>query len=193
MDEVFSDYAFSSDPGRLATAASCTETLVFTLSGVAKVLGLPQMKLAWMATAGPEDWAGEAARRLEIILDTYLSVNTPVQNALPFWLDQRWHVQAEILNRISENLDTLKRLSTHAGAASCLHAEGGWYAVLKLPKTRAEEAWAIEFLEKDHVYVHPGYFFDFEDEPFIVVSLLPEPHVFEEGARRILGRADRDL
>jgi len=187
-DEVFSDYAFETDKNRAGTLAGNTEALTFTLSGISKVLGLPQMKLGWIVVSGPENRVAKAVARLEIIADTFLSVNTPAQNALECWLRDRESVQAPIRARTAENLSFLRQQFEKPHSAELLNVEGGWYATLRLPRTQTEEAWCLEFLEKDLTHVHPGYFFDFHDEAYIVVSLLALPQVFREGVTRILQR-----
>ncbi|MBI3999668.1 MAG: pyridoxal phosphate-dependent aminotransferase [Candidatus Omnitrophica bacterium] len=188
-DEVFSDYSFSEDSDRVLTLAGAThEMITFTLGGISKMLGLPQMKLSWILAGGPTETLRFLLERLEVILDTYLSVNTPAQRALVSWLPLKHSIQGEIKDRVQKNLALLIALLSQTHPASCLPMEGGWYAVLRLPKIQSEEEWALEFLEKDHVYLHPGYFFDFEEEVYIVISLLPPCNIFKEGISRILTR-----
>ncbi|HFB98343.1 MAG TPA: pyridoxal phosphate-dependent aminotransferase, partial [Bryobacterales bacterium] len=160
IDEVFHDYRIEAGP---APTAGGIEGPVFLLNGLSKILGLPQMKLAWIAALGPGQ--EEALRRLELIADTYLSVATPVQHALQEWLRLRPGFQAQVTARLRSNL---ARLQAAVGGSPCdaLRVEGGWYAVLRLPQVRAEEDWALLFLEQDGVLVQPGYFFDFEEEAF---------------------------
>ena len=189
-DEVFSDYAWNREPVRIPSVAGNPDILTFALNGISKMLLLPQMKLAWMAASGPEKLRDDAVSRLEIILDTYLSVNTPVQRALPEWLKLRPVIQKEIIDRILEN----KRALEEAAAGSpceLLRADGGWYAALKLPDVKNEESWVLELLGQNHVLVHPGYFFDFPAEAFVVLSLIVPPAVFREGINRILARASQ--
>jgi aspartate/methionine/tyrosine aminotransferase len=167
------------------------EVLNFTLGGISKTLGLPQMKLAWIAMNGPEALLKDACQRLEIIQDTYLSVNTPAQNTLAFWFSKKEIIQNEIKARIKENWDVLKNVGVGlkpAPTLQCLEPEGGWYGILKIPKTQSEEEWVIQFLEEDRTLVHPGYFFDFEEEAYLVISLMTEPNSFQEGIVRILKR-----
>ena len=188
-DEVFFDYQHSIPVDE--AAASLLEnknTLSFTLGGLSKSLGLPQMKVSWIVVNGPDDLVQEAGGRLEIILDTYLSVTTPSQNALPQWLSLNSLIQQEIKKRLHENGQFLEQNT--CPLCTCLPAEGGWYIILKLPKTLSEEEWVVRFLEEDGVYVHPGYFFDFADEPYAVLSLLTFPGVFQEGVRRIIKRVE---
>ncbi len=187
-DEVFSDYAFLNDPNCSSSLATNQEVLTFTLSGISKVLGLPQMKLGWIVATGPKEILKPCIERLEFILDTYLSVNTPVQHALSFWFSLKNSIQNEIAGRIQKNrIFLLDQIGT-SHPASCLKTEGGWYAIVRIPTVLSEEEWVLEFLEKDHVYLHPGYFFDFEEEAYVVLSLLPHPETFKEGVSRILAR-----
>ncbi len=182
-DEVFHDYAFDRNQNFPSLAAN-NENLTFTLGGLSKMLGLPQMKLSWIVVSGPKAIAAEAIARLEIIADTYLSVNTPVQNALPVWMKLRTAIQDEIMTRVNVNRTFL---SEHCGKA-CLHSDGGWYAVLKLNPDMDEEKLVEDLLIQDQVYVHPGYFFNFNDEPHLIISLLPMKEDFEEGLKRVINR-----
>lgn len=185
-DEVFFDYAWNPDLRGVSFAAG-SETLTFTMSGVSKILGLPQMKIGWIAVSGPEKEKREALRRLEIIADAYLSVNTPAQHALPFWLENAEAVSGEILRRVQNNFDAFMKLP-EAGRFIKERPQGGWYAAADLPDSRSDEDWALHLLGAEHVLVHPGYLFDLEGPPKAVISLLPEPEIFLEGARRILRR-----
>jgi len=189
-DEVFSDYRFDQDKKIVPGLAGNSPVLTFSLGGASKSLGLPQMKIGWVIGSGPEELVKPALERMEIILDTYLSVNTPVINSLPSWLKLQSSIQQEISGHLLENRDYLRKKSSSIPSCQCLHVEGGWYAILKLPAVKNEEAWTFEFLEKDRVFVHPGYFFDFEEESFIVLSLLVSPKVFQEGVARILSRLE---
>ncbi len=186
-DEVFSDYGFQNDSQRKISFSETQEVLTFTLGGISKSLGLPQMKLSWMVLSGPEKIVSQALARLEIIADTYLSVNTPAQEALRNWFSHQNQIQNEIKERIRSNQFWLKK-QLPGSSVSCLNSEGGWYTILKLPDVKTEEEWILEFLEQDRVLVHPGYFFDFEEEAYIVLSLLPECAQFQEGCNRILSR-----
>jgi aspartate/methionine/tyrosine aminotransferase len=196
-DEVFSRYALRKDPrpgspstpGARASSALEAEgaPLVLALGGLSKLAALPQMKVAWMAVGGESRRVDEALARLEVISDAFLSVGTPVQHALPELLASRARAEAAILARLRRNAAVLR--DTFAGsAASVLDAQGGWYATLRLPRTRGEEEWALAFLEEDAVYVHPGHFFDFEDEAYVVLSLLTPEDALRDGARRIATR-----
>ncbi len=186
-DEVFFDYTFDRRTDRVSLAEN-KQALTFVLGGLSKTLCLPQMKLSWIIVNGPEAQVKAAAERLEIILDTYLSVNTPVQNALKDWLQLQPEIHAEVMSRVIDNRNFLARHIKGIKGCECLNAEGGWYTIVRLPETMSEEEWGLEFLNNDHVFVHPGYFFDFFDEPLIVVSLLPKPEHFREGITRIFKR-----
>jgi len=186
-DEVFSDYPLGENPRKVLSLVETKDILCFCLGGLSKSLGLPQMKLSWIVLNGPPEKLRSAIGRLEVIADTYLSVNTPAQNALPDWLLGQDSIQQEILGRLRQNQEFLKK-AVSGSPCEYLPSQGGWYAILKLPDCRTEEAWVLDFLENDHVFVHPGYFFDFREEPYVVLSLLPEPSVLEEGITRILKR-----
>ncbi len=184
-DEVFSDYALGPDPHRIATLAEQTQALSFSLGGLSKIAGLPQMKLGWIAIGGPPALAAQAFERLEWIADTYLSVATPVQHALPRLLESGEAVRRQIAARVQGNLTTLRGLAK-GSSVTILDVEGGWYAPARIPRTRSEEAWALDLLEHRDVLVQPGFFYDFESEAFLVLSLLPEPAMFQEGAARVI-------
>lgn len=187
-DEVFADYAFVADPERAPSLAGCEEVLTFVLDGLSKSAGLPQMKLGWIVVGGPEDLRRRAFERLELIADAYLSVAAPVQHALPRLLEAGRSVQRQITDRLRSNLETLTGLMRSHPASESLRVEGGWYAILRVPRTRTEEDWCLELLARDGVLVQPGFFYDFPSEAFLVLSLLTPPDVFAEGARRILIR-----
>jgi hypothetical protein len=189
VDEVFLDFPLSTAGGR--TFADSNDGLVFVLSGLSKLAGLPQMKLGWIAIAGERDRRKEAALRLEHIADSYLSVGTPVQVAAPELLNLSPEVRRLISERTRRNLETLKREVSSAPAVTLAIPEGGWYAPLRLPAVKTSEEWALSLLEEESVYVHPGSFFGFEVEAYVVVSLLTPEEVFDEGTRRILSRTTR--
>jgi aspartate/methionine/tyrosine aminotransferase len=184
VDEVFLDYSHDGAP-RSSFVANA-EALTFTLSGVSKISALPQMKLAWVATSGPEEMVREAGARLEIIADTFLSMNAPVQLAAPVLLDQRKQIQPILLDRLRENLAELDGLL--AGRPSCtrLLVEGGWYVVVRVPVIESDEDLAIRLLREARVSVHPGHFYDFAGEGHLVLSLITEPEDFHEGVARLL-------
>jgi len=190
-DEVFADFAFGLDPRRVPTLASDGPCLAFSLGGLSKACGLPQLKLGWIAVSGPAALRADALARLEVVADTYLSVGTPVQEALPSILARRAELHGPIAARVRANRDALARRLDRGSAVSLLHAEGGWSAVLHLPVHAGEEDWAVRLLEEADLVVHPGYFFEFDGEGFVVASLLTPPEALAEGASRILSRVDR--
>jgi aspartate/methionine/tyrosine aminotransferase len=161
--------------------------LTFTLSGLSKIAALPQMKVAWVVTSGPRELASAAMGRLEVIADTYLSMNAPVQWAVPVLLEQRKNIQRQLLERVRKNLAELDRQL--AGQKSCqrLNVEGGWYAVLRVPVTRSDEELAIELVREKSVLVHPGHFYDFPSDGYLVLSLITAEGEFREGIGRVLG------
>jgi aspartate/methionine/tyrosine aminotransferase len=185
-DEVFADFAFADDPRRAASVARDGAALAFALGGLSKSCALPQLKLAWLTVTGPEPARAQALARLEVIADTYLSVSTPVQVAAPELLARREELQAPVRERLRANLDALRARLAPASPASLLQPEGGWYAVLRVPATISEEERVARLLEDQDVLVHPGYFFDFPREAFLVVSLLPPCDDFAEGIDRVL-------
>jgi len=178
-DEVFLD--FTLDGNRAASFATNSAVLTFTLSGLSKIAGLPQMKAAWLAVSGPQDLRREAVARLEVIADTYLSANAPVQLAMPAFLDQRHSFQEQLLSRVRENLAELDHLLAGQNACSRLATEGGWYAALRVPAIHGDEELALRLLISDNVYVHPGHLFDFPMDGFLVVSLITPATVFSRG------------
>ena len=185
-DEVFLDYGLGTvEPRSLAATAEC---LTFTLNGLSKTAALPQMKLGWIVSSGPADLVEAALQRLEVIADTYLSVGTVVQWALLELLERRHGIQRQILARVAENLEGLDARLAKQSLCSRLEVEAGWSVIVRVPNVRTDEEWAVELLEKDGVLVHPGHFFNFATEGYLVASLLLPPEVFEEGMARLLGR-----
>jgi alanine-synthesizing transaminase len=184
VDEVFLDYAL--DGVRRPTFAANRDALTFTLSGLSKISALPQMKLAWEVISGPEELAHAAVQRLEVIADTYLSVNAPIQLAAPVFLDQRKQVQALLLNRVLANLKELDYLLSRQKTCVRLNVEGGWYAVLRVPVTQSDEDLAIAIIQKLSVLLHPGHFYDFSSDGYLVVSLIAETKDFSEAIKRVL-------
>jgi alanine-synthesizing transaminase len=182
-DEVFLDYAAGADPAR--SFAFHDAVLTFTLSGISKISLLPQMKLAWMVVSGPRALAQIAVERLEIITDTYLSPSTPVQLALPKFLELRHELQTQLRRRISINLEVLDSVLRESKLITRLEREGGWYAVLRVPATGSDEDLAVALLERGSVLVHPGHFFDFPKDGFLVVSLITPEQQFQEGVWRV--------
>ena len=190
VDEVFNGYPIDPLPSAVGSVLSASaEVLTFVLGGLSKAVGLPQLKLAWIAVDGPDDEIEPALDALDLVLDTYLSVSTPVLHAAARLLLAGTAVADQIRARIAANHRALTRLVAKHPAAGLLRTEGGWYAVVQVPATRSEEALALELLEQDHVLVHPGYFFDFSREAFLVTSLLPEPERFAAAIERVLARA----
>ena len=186
-DEVFRDYAFADDADRVSTLAGDPfsenrRALTFSMSGLSKIAGLPQMKLGWIVAGGPN--SDRALDALELIADTYLSVSTPIQVALPRLLALSSGIMEQIRQRTASNLVRLREI-VRGSAATLLRTEGGWYAVLQVPRTRTEEEWTLKLLGESDVLVQPGFFFDFESEAFLVLSLLPEPATFAEGVSRL--------
>lgn len=182
-DEVFADYPRD---GRMCpSAAAGHDALTFVLGGLSKSIGLPQAKLGWIGVDGPTTMVAEAMERLETICDAYLSVSTPVQIAAPHLLKAGASLRLQIHDRIRQNIVVLERMAAASPACTVLPAEGGWYAVVQVPAITSEEAFAVQLLERTGALVHPGYFFDFEREAFIVISLLPEPERFEAGLQAL--------
>lgn len=188
-DEVFYDFPIGAESGM--SLAGNDATLTFTLGGLSKYLGLPQMKLSWILLSGPDQLVQEARQRLEIIADTYLSVNTPVQRALTQWLAQADQLQQPIIDRVRENWKFLTEEASGLKGTQVLQAAGGWYAVLKVTPHKSEEEWVLKLLSKYHVFVHPGYFYDLEDGPYLVISLIVPVDRFREGVRRMLSRIEQ--
>ena len=184
-DEVFADYSFEDDPERVRSLVDEQDALAFSLSGLSKVAGLPQLKLGWIVASGPDSPRRRAHENLELIADTYLSVGTPVQLAATKLLALRNEIQTSILTRVRSNRDFLAGSIGRDSPFRALPSEGGWYAVIQAPRIRSEEQWALHLLDSDDVLVQPGFFFDFESEAFLVVSLLTPEAVFREGIRRI--------
>jgi len=183
-DEVFSDYAFGDDPDRVPTLAGIDAGLAFSMSGLSKIAGLPQMKLGWIVASGSPRHRQPAMERLEWIADTYLSVGTPVQCAAARLFEIGDSIQQQIRARTYENLQFAAR--TVSGAATLLAVEGGWYVVVQVPRVRSEEEWAMELLTRRNLLVQPGFFYDFESEAFLVLSLLTPPELFREGLDRLV-------
>jgi aspartate/methionine/tyrosine aminotransferase len=184
VDEVFLDYALDDIPH--PTFATNPDGLTFTLSGLSKISALPQMKLAWIAVSGPPVEAQGAMERLEVIADTYLSVSTPVQWATSTMLEQRSTVQAQILDRVRHNLSELDSQLSQQTSCVRLSAEGGWYAVLRVPVTQSDEDLSIAVLREKRVLVHPGHFYDFPQDGFLVLSLISPEAEFRLGVGEIL-------
>jgi alanine-synthesizing transaminase len=184
VDEVFLDYAH--DGASRSSFASNDQVLTFTLSGISKISSLPQMKVAWIAASGSEEVKREALARLEVISDTYLSMNAPLQLATPVLIDQRKGIQPLLLDRLRANLQDLDQQLAHQKTCERLSVEGGWYVVLRVPALQSDEDLAIDLLRKVAVLVHPGHFYDFPRDGYLVLSLITPIEVFREGIGRIL-------
>jgi aspartate/methionine/tyrosine aminotransferase len=206
VDEVFLDYRLdAAAPFALAGTAAAVaqsatvsslppyasfagnrEVLTFTLSGLSKISALPQMKVSWVVTSGPEAEVEAAMGRLEVIADTYLSMNAPIQWAVPVLMEERKNIQRQLLERVKKNLAELDRQL--AGQKSCqrLGVAGGWYAVLRVPVTRSDEELAIELVREKSVMVHPGHFYDFPSDGYLVLSLITNQQEFRDGIGRVL-------
>ena len=184
VDEVFLDYVHDGRPK--PSFAAHDDALTFTLSGLSKISALPQMKLAWIMVSGPETEATEAMHRLEVIADTYLSLNAPVQLAAQILVDQRQRVQQQLMSRIRGNLAELDRQLAHYTSCVRLLIEGGWYAVLRVPVTKSDEDRAVQLLFERSVLIHPGHFYDFPNDGYLVLSLITPEATFREGISRVL-------
>jgi alanine-synthesizing transaminase len=189
-DEVFVDYAHGELPSdRLPTFAGRDRVLGFTLSGLSKVCALPQVKLGWTVMSGPAALVEPALARLEVIADTYLSVSTPVQRALPELLAARGAIQGAIRARVSANLRALDAAIAEAGddgVVRRLPCDGGWSVIVEVPRTLDEDGWIARLLDEERILVHPGYFFDLDREGYLVVSLLPEEREFQDAIGRLV-------
>jgi len=183
-DEVFLDYALAKDPP--LTFSSNPSVLTFTLSGLSKISGLPQMKIAWIAASGPQPLLSDAMNRLEVIADTYLSMNAPLQWAVPVMLEERHSIQSQLLQRTVANLAQLDSQLASQTFCRRLEVEGGWYAVLRVPVAGSDEELAIALLRETGVLVQPGHFYDFASDGYLVISLITPSDEFAEGIRRLL-------
>jgi alanine-synthesizing transaminase len=193
-DEVFAEYTLNDVGGgaRSGSVLAQRRALTFCLGGLSKSIGLPQVKLGWIGIGGPDALVDAALDRLDLIADTYLSVSTPVQLAAPLLIERGHEVRTQIQMRIQGNLRALERAVARAPGCTLLHPEAGWTAVLRVPATRAEEDLVLGLLEEDRVLIMPGYFYDFPREAYLVVSLLPDPAVFNEAVARVLARAEAE-
>ena len=186
-DEVFLDYSQADWNNGSFSFSSNNQALTFTLSGLSKISALPQMKLAWIVVSGPGELKRTALERLDVIADTYLSLNAPVQLAAKALLDQRHTLQPQVMARIWENVKELDRQLAAQKSCSRLEVEGGWNVVLRVPATRSDEDLAIELLRNCSVLVHPGHFYDFARDGYLVLSLITPAAEFGEGISRLLG------
>jgi alanine-synthesizing transaminase len=195
VDEVFLDFSFAEggSPRRGPSGVRGAESLsvgghpclTFVLSGISKIAALPQMKAAWICACGPEPELREALARLEVVADTFLSMNAPVQCALPSWLTSVGAIQEQIRRRTTANLRSLDAVLAGAPAVTRLAVEAGWYAVLRVPALGSDEDLAVRLVEERGVSVHPGYFFGFPESGWLVVSLLAEPEEFRRGVEAV--------
>ena len=186
-DEVFADYRLDPSPASTHVLAA-SEVLAFSLGGLSKSAGLPQLKLGWIGFGGPTAKVDEAIAAYEIVADTYLSVSTPVQAAAAELIEHGAGIRAQIHARVKRNLESLRAHAKPFPAVAALPVEGGWSAVLQVPSVGSEESLVLALLDHDEVLVHPGYFFDFPREAFIVISLLVEPALFDRAIARVLPR-----
>ena len=183
-DEVFRDFALGD--AHPASFVANSRALTFTVSGLSKICGLPQMKASWMVLSGPPQHKADALRRLEVIADTYLSMNAPVQLAIPAFLSLRHYFQKQLMARVRNNLKELDRLLDAKKVCARREIEGGWNAVLHVPATRTDEDLVIELLTAHGVHAHPGYLYDFPSDGNLIVSLITPEEQFAEGIRRLL-------
>jgi aspartate/methionine/tyrosine aminotransferase len=184
-DEVFAGYPIVPRPDAVSMLGE-SRVLTFTLGGLSKYAGLPQLKLGWMVVSGPDDIVADAMDRLELICDTYLSVSTPVQVAASQLIASGKGVRDAIRQRVQQNYRELVHLAQASPSVRVIEPEGGWSVVIEVPETVGEEALVRRILDEEHVVVHPGYFFDIQQGAHIVVSLLPEPDVFADAITRVL-------
>jgi aspartate/methionine/tyrosine aminotransferase len=186
-DEVFGDFAFAYED-RYGSFALNPSALTFVLAGLSKSCGVPQAKLAWIVTAGPEAAVRQALQRLEWVGDTFLSVSSTIQAAAPALLANRSVFQESVIERIQINLEQLDALVSRHPEIERLIVDGGWSVVLRVSSERSEDEWVRDLLRQD-VAVFPGHFFDFPDETNLVISLLPPPRVFATAIERLCALA----
>jgi aspartate/methionine/tyrosine aminotransferase len=190
-DEVFADYMWSGATADTGHVIREERALTFSLGGLSKTVGLPQVKLGWIAIGGPDRTVEDARARLELAADTYLSVSTPVQLAAEALFAGGAVVRSQIQARLAGNLETLAARAARTPSCQVLSADGGWSVVIQVPSFHSEEDLVLALLEEHDVVVHPGYFFDFPRESYLVVSLLGRPEEFAEGVSRVFARFDR--
>jgi aspartate/methionine/tyrosine aminotransferase len=192
VDEVFIDYPLVTTQEIISTAGG-SDVLTFTLNGISKMCGLPQMKLGWFVVGGSGLDVQEACERTEVLCDTFLSVNSPVQVALPRLLQYGEIIRQQIQKRIKSNYSLLQSFTNHQSPFTTHQCEGGWYGILRVPKIKTDEEWAIELLEKRNVHCFPGYFFDFQTEGNLVISLLAEEEIFNQSINEIRKHVEMSL
>ncbi|MBV9081668.1 MAG: pyridoxal phosphate-dependent aminotransferase [Acidobacteriaceae bacterium] len=183
-DEVFSDYSMADRHGFVWSFSEFDSALTVSLNGLSKTAGMPQMKLGWMVLNGPASQVALARGRLEIVLDTYLSVATPVQRALTHLFDIGATVRDKLKRRVRKNLEAAHEILSRS-PAHCLHTEGGWSAIIQLPNILSEEHWIARLVEEALVAAQPGYFYDMASEPFVIVSLITRPDIFRDALGRL--------
>jgi hypothetical protein len=186
VDEVFADYPLDTRDPLTDIAAGESDVLTFSLGGLSKTVGLPQLKLGWMVVGGPASERATALAALELIADTYLSVGTPVQVAAAHLLAAGGQVRQAIHDRVSHNLGVLRAATLRNPSCQVLRVEGGWSAAIRVPSISEEEQLVLDLLEHEQILVHPGYFFDFPRPTHLVVSLLPQPDMFADAVDRAL-------
>jgi aspartate/methionine/tyrosine aminotransferase len=184
VDEVFESYNYLSNSRYQTSWISKAPVLSFSLNGISKLLGLPQLKLSWMVISSTSQDTAAVLNRLDIIADTFLSVNTPAQVALPRLLRQSHDIHGQIHMRVHSNFHLLKKIFADS-SVSVFHSEGGWYAILQLPQFRRDDEWAVELLLRQNILVYPGHFFDMKQSSCIVISLLLLPDIFTDALTRI--------
>ena len=185
-DEVFYDYRFAKGSVSVESFAALNEVPTFTLNGLSKMLGLPQLKLAWLMVNGPDSFVEEAIERLELISDTYLSVNSPVQLALPEMLSLRHGIQVQVRGLLERNHKHLEEIIKKYPMCECLRVDGGWSVILRFPALMDDELWALKIFEEEDVLIHPGCFFHFPKDGYFVLSLLVKHELFRTGIERVL-------
>ena len=186
VDEVFLDYGIFGGEGSFVGGEH--PMLTFTLNGLSKIAGLPQMKAAWIVAQGPEKAVlAEALARLEVIADTFLSMNSPVMNALPHWLESRGSIQRQILERIGVNYRRAVEICAESGMMDVLRMEAGWSLILKVPVRGRDEELALQLVQEQGVVVHPGSFYGMESGGRLVVSLIVPEEQFARGLRQLAG------
>jgi len=190
-DEVFADYELEPGASRRAGRATARrDVLSFALGGMSKSVGLPQVKLGWIAAGGPDAMVEAALERLDLVCDTYLAVSMPVQSAAAVLLDRGAAVRSQIAARVATNYRELSLQCARTPSCGVLRSDGGWYAVMHVPSFESEEDLTVSLLTNAGVLAHPGYFFDFPRESFLVFSLLPQEGSFSDGITRVLRHFD---
>jgi alanine-synthesizing transaminase len=191
VDEVFSDFTGAKRPDRIRTTVNHSNSLAFVLNGLSKMAGLPQMKLGWIVVSGDPDLSGQALSRLEMMLDFYLSPSTPVQHAVKRLLHQCQSIQSQMFSRIDLNSRFLEERAYGTSNIRSLIREGGWYAVIEVSDAVSDEDRVMRLLDQDNTLAHPGYFYEFHREGFLVVSLVTPVDIFREGITRLISRFGR--